>query len=84
MRGDHRRRRAGGGLRCALPVLLGHCHVIRSRNVELGDLWLPGVRFESTLAASEQLLVLPGFHPERVKFASTLGSIESWSFLLQI
>ena len=33
---------------------------LRPRNVELGDLWLPGVRFQPTLAAWERLLELPG------------------------
>src|SRR5918994_3366262 len=33
---------------------------LRPRDADLGDLWLPGVTFQPTLAAWERLLVLPG------------------------
>jgi ABC-type glycerol-3-phosphate transport system permease component len=33
---------------------------LRPRDADLGDLWLPGVTFQPTLAAWERLLALPG------------------------
>jgi multiple sugar transport system permease protein len=33
---------------------------LRPRDADLGDLWLPGVRFQPTFAAWERLLTLPG------------------------
>ena len=33
---------------------------LRPRDTDLGDLWLPGVTFQPTLAAWERLLSLPG------------------------
>ena len=36
---------------------------LRPRDADLGDLWLPGVTFQPTLAAWERLLALPGLLP---------------------
>jgi multiple sugar transport system permease protein len=44
----------------AFPLYWAVVTSLRPRNVELGDLWLPGLTFAPTLAAWERLFALPG------------------------